>query len=136
MNIGAASGSTLDGNTIGDGAVNMKLADGATWTGSSKNENTRVDLGGSWVQTGDSTVAVITGNGGTLDKSSAESGTTNIGKLNGTMNVLYSHDAYEPSSINGGDTIINTAGSGSRVNLITDNSGLNMASTNSSDQQK
>ena len=136
VNIGAASGSTLDGNTIGDGAVNMKLADGATWTGSSKNENTRVDLGGSWVQTGDSTVAVITGNGGTLDKSSAESGTTNIGKLNGTMNVLYSHDAYEPSSINGGDTIINTAGSGSRVNLITDNSGLNMASTNSSDQQK
>lgn len=136
VNIGAASGSTLAGNTTGDGTVTMKLADGATWTGASQNENTKVDLGGSWVQTGDSTVASITGNGGTLDKSSADSGTTNIGNLTGKMNVLYSHDAYEPSTVNGGDTIIGTAGSGSQVNLITDNSGLNMASTSSSDRQK
>ena len=136
VNIGAASGSTLAGNTTGDGTVSMKLADGATWTGASQNENTKVDLGGSWVQTGDSTVASITGNGGTLDKSSANSGTTNIGNLTGKMNVLYSHDAYEPSTVNGGDTIIGTAGSGNQVNLITDNSGLNMASTSSSDRQK
>lgn len=136
VNIGAASGSTVAGNTTGDGTVTMKLADGATWTGASQNENTKVDLGGNWVQTGDSTVASINGNGGTLDKSSADSGTTNIGNLTGKMNVLYSHDAYEPSTVNGGDTIIRTAGSGIQVNLITDNSGLHMSGTNPLDRQK
>lgn len=116
-----------NGDSTGSGKTNASIGEGSTWTGRSTNGNTSVELAGTWKQTGDSTIASLTGRNGTLDKTSETSGDTTIGHAAGTLNLLYSHSAEDPTTFYGGDTTIGTADSGTTVNMVTDSRGLTVS---------
>ena len=120
-------GASWTGDSTGSGKTNASIGEGSTWTGRSTNGNTTVELAGTWKQTGDSTIASLTGRNGTLDKTSETSGDTTIGHAAGTLNLLYSHSAEDPTTFYGGDTTIGTADSGTKVNMITDSRGLTVS---------
>lgn len=120
-------GASWIGDSTGSGKTNASIGEGSTWTGRSTNGNTTVELAGTWKQTGDSTIASLTGRNGTLDKTSETSGGTTIDHAAGTLNLLYSHSAEDPTTFYGGDTTIRTADSGTTVNMVTDSRGLTMS---------
>lgn len=120
-------GASWTGDSTGSGKTNASIGEGSTWTGRSTNGNTTVELAGTWKQTGDSTIASLTGRNGTLDKTSETSGETTIGHAAGTLNLLYSHSAEDPTTFYGGDTTIGTADSGTTVNMVTDSRGLTVS---------
>lgn len=140
IDISAGNGSTIGSgededhyvNTTGDGTIRMDLESGSTWTGAGKNTDTHVTLGGRWVQTGDSTVAELAGNGGTLDKSKDTSGTTTIQNYSGNMKAAYSHDPYDPTTVYGGGINIGKAAAGSSIDVYTDSKGLNLTDKSTS----
>ena len=135
-NVQVGNGGTWKGDSAGSGTANVTIADNGTWNGASTNAGTDVNLSGTWKPTGDSTVGSLTGNGGTLDKADAGSGKTTINHYSGTTNVVYGHDASNPTQIIGGSVEIGTADSGSKINLITDNTGLNPGSGKAADKNK
>lgn len=120
-------GASWIGGSTGSGKTNASIGEGSIWTGRSTNGNTTVELAGTWKQTGDSTIASLTGRNGTLDKTSETSGDTTIDHAAGTLNLLYSHSAEDPTTFYGGDTTIRTADSGTTVNMITDSRGLTVS---------
>lgn len=120
-------GASWIGDSTGCGKTNASIGEGSTWTGRSTNGNTTVELAGTWKQTGDSTIASLTGRNGTLDKTSETSGDTTIDHAAGTLNLLYSHSAEDPTTFYGGDTTIGTADSGTTVNMVTDSRGLTVS---------
>lgn len=120
-------GASWIGDSTGSGKTNASIGEGSTWTGRSTNGNTTVELAGTWKQTGDSTIASLTGRNGTLDKTSETSGDTTIDHAAGTLNLLYSHSAEDPTTFYGGDTTIRTADSGTTVNMVTDSRGLTVS---------
>ena len=120
-------GASWTGDSTGSGKTNASIGEGSTWTGRSTNGNTTVELAGTWKQTGDSTIASLTGRNGTLDKTSETSGDTTIGHAAGTLNLLYSHSAEDPTTFYGGDTTIGIADSGTTVNMVTDSRGLTVS---------
>lgn len=122
-------GASWTGDSTGSGKTDASIGEGSTWTGRSTNRNTNVELAGTWKQTGDSTIASLTGKNGTLDKTSETSGTTAIGHASGTLNLLYSHSETDPTTFYGGDTTIGTADTGTTVNMITDSKGLALSGT-------
>lgn len=122
-----SNGASWTGDSTGNGKTDASIGEGSTWTGRSTNGNTNVELAGTWKQTGDSTIASLTGKGGTLDKTSETSGTTAVGHASGTLNLLYSHSETDPTTFYGGDTTINTADTGTTVNMITDSKGLTVS---------
>lgn len=120
-------GASWIGDSTGSGKTNASIGEGSIWTGRSTNGNTTVELAGTWKQTGDSTIASLTGRNGTLDKTSETSGDTTIDHAAGTLNLLYSHSAEDPTTFYGGDTTIGTADSGTTVNMVTDSRGLTVS---------
>lgn len=120
-------GASWIGDSTGNGKTNASIGEGSIWTGRSTNGNTTVELAGTWKQTGDSTIASLTGRNGTLDKTSETSGDTTIDHAAGTLNLLYSHSAEDPTTFYGGDTTIRTADSGTTVNMVTDSRGLTVS---------
>ena len=120
-------GASWIGDSTGSGKTNASIGEGSIWTGRSTNGNTTVELAGTWKQTGDSTIASLTGRNGTLDKTSETSGDTTIDHAAGALNLLYSHSAEDPTTFYGGDTTIRTADSGTTVNMVTDSRGLTVS---------
>lgn len=120
-------GASWIGDSTGSGKTNASIGEGSIWTGRSTNGNTTMELAGTWKQTGDSTIASLTGRNGTLDKTSETSGDTTIDHAAGTLNLLYSHSAEDPTTFYGGDTTIRTADSGTTVNMVTDSRGLTVS---------
>lgn len=120
-------GASWIGDSTGSGKTNASIGEGSIWTGRSTNGNTTVELAGTWKQTGDSTIASLTGRNGALDKTSETSGDTTIDHAAGTLNLLYSHSAEDPTTFYGGDTTIRTADSGTTVNMVTDSRGLTVS---------
>lgn len=120
-------GASWIGDSTGIGKTNASIGEGSIWTGRSTNGNTTMELAGTWKQTGDSTIASLTGRNGTLDKTSETSGDTTIDHAAGTLNLLYSHSAEDPTTFYGGDTTIRTADSGTTVNMVTDSRGLTVS---------
>ena len=132
--VSLTNGGSWNGDSKGSGKTDVTVGKGSTWTGASANENTSVDLAGNWKQTGDSKVADIKGNGGTLDKSGPSSGKTDIAHYSGNNNIIYSHNKNNPTEVYGGDTTIQAADKGSSVNMITDNQGLKTGSSKAADK--
>ena len=120
-------GASWIGDSTGSGKTNASIGEGSIWTGRSTNGNTTMELAGTWKQTGDSTIASLTGRNGTLDKTSETSGDTTIDHAAGTLNLLYSHSAEDPTTFYSGDTTIRTADSGTTVNMVTDSRGLTVS---------
>ena len=131
-----SDGAAWKGDSTGEGATTVTLGKNGTWAGSSTNNKMIVNLAGRWTPTADSTVDELNGKGGTLDKSNAASGTTNIGSYSGSTNVVYRHDASDPTKIVGGKVVIGTAAANSKVNLITDRDGLDLGSGKAADKNK
>ena len=131
-----SDGAAWKGDSTGEGATTVTLGKNGTWAGSSTNNKMIVNLAGRWTPTADSIVDELNGKGGTLDKSNAASGTTNIGSYSGSTNVVYRHDASDPTKIVGGKVVIGTAAANSKVNLITDRDGLDLGSGKAADKNK
>ncbi|HJI28685.1 MAG TPA: autotransporter outer membrane beta-barrel domain-containing protein [Veillonellaceae bacterium] len=125
VKIHMTDGSSMKGTLKGDSAVRLQIDPGAAWEGAGNNTESDITLGGTWKQTGDSMAANLTGEGGSIDKTDENSGSTVIDHYKGSMDVVYRHDAYEPATIYGGDTIVKKADKNSTINLVTDNAGLN-----------
>lgn len=143
IDISAGNGSTIGSaededhyvNTFGDGTIQMDLEKGSTWTGANRNTDTHITLGGRWVQTSDSTVAELTGNGGTLDKSKENSGSTTIQNYSGNMKAAYRHDPYDPTNVYGGGISIGKVANGSTIDVYTDSKGLNLTDKSASSRK-
>ena len=121
-------GANWTGNSAGTGSTNVDIDKGSVWTGASANKGTNLDLKGTWKQTGESAVGQVISDNGTLDKTDSSSGKTSIRKLSGELNVTYGHNESDPTRIIGGDTVVASAASGSKINLITDSKGLKLDS--------
>ena len=135
-NVTLSNGGNWKGNSAGSGETKVKVESGGTWTGASMNGDTDVDLEGKWQQTGKSKVRKLISNNGVLDKTAPESGNTDIGKLSGSLSLIYAHDKTNPTKVLGGGTFIAAADAGSTVDMITDNAGLDTNSDKAADKNK
>ena len=122
--------SILKGNLEGNGKINLYLEDKAEWKGTGNvTGKLKITLreGSLWTNTGKSDIGWLTSKNGNIDMRESREGYVRITNYSGTANILYGQDGK--GNIKGGDITIRTAETGSRVNLITDNSGLNTSQT-------
>ncbi len=123
---------TGNNNTAGS-TVNAKL-DNATWTGYSTGTAMNLSLanGATWNVTdgGNQTasqLASLTGANGNVFMA-AGAGDLTISNFSGYANVYYAHEGNgeEEGNYTAGDTIIEKAETGANISLITDNTGISM----------
>ena len=122
--------SILKGNLEGNGMVNLDLKDKAEWKGTGNvtgKLKTTLREGSLWTNTGKSDIGWLRSENGNIDMRESREGYVRITNYSGTASILYGQDGK--GNIKGGDITIRTAETGSRVNLITDNSGLNTSQT-------
>ena len=112
---------------------------GAKWSGSANGDVINVNLTqGTWVNMGASS---STGNNFTLkgggagkaflDMSNVSSGNVTIDNYSGGMTIIYGHEAATPTTIPGGTVRIVNAASGSVINMMTLNAGVDMSNPDS-----
>ena len=122
--------SILKGNLEGNGKINLDLKDKARWKGTGTvtgKMKTTLREGSLWINKGKSDIGWLTSENGNIDMRESQEGYVRITNYSGRANILYGQDGK--GNIKGGDITIRTAETGSRVNLITDNSGLNTSQT-------
>ena len=122
--------SILKGNLEGNGKINLYLEDKAEWKGTGNvTGKLKITLreGSLWTNTGKSDIGWLTSKNGNIDMRESQEGYVRITNYSGTANILYGQDGK--GNIKGGDITIRTAETGSHVNLITDNRGLNTSQT-------
>ena len=115
------TGNNLSGNTV---KVNANL-DNATWTGYSNGNAMHLKLDNSiWNVNGASKLASFSGNNGSIIVAN-NAGDISVADYSGNTNVIYNHDADNPTNILGGSFTIGQADADSNITLITDNQGIN-----------
>ena len=122
--------SLLEGNLEGNGMINLELKDKARWKGTGTvtgKMKTTLREGSLWTNTGKSDIGWLTSENGNIDMRESQEGYVRITNYKGKTNILYGQDGT--GNIEGGDITIRKAEEGSRVNLITDNRGLNTSQT-------
>jgi len=122
--------SLLEGNLEGSGMINLELKDKARWKGTGTvtgKMKTTLREGSLWINKGKSDIGWLTSENGNIDMRESQEGYVRITNYKGKTNILYGQDGN--GNIKGGDITIRKAEEGSRVNLITDNSGLNTSQT-------
>ena len=122
--------SLLEGNLEGSGMINLELKDKARWKGTGTvtgKMKTTLREGSLWTNTGKSDIGWLTSENGNIDMRESGEGYVRITNYKGKTNFLYGQDGT--GNIEGGDITIRKAEEGSRVNLITDNRGLNTSET-------
>lgn len=122
--------SLLEGNLEGSGMINLELKDKARWKGTGTvtgKMKTTLREGSLWTNKGKSDIGWLTSENGNIDMRESQEGYVRITNYKGKTNILYGQDGN--GNIKGGDITIRKAEEGSRVNLITDNSGLNTSQT-------
>ncbi|WP_405384177.1 autotransporter outer membrane beta-barrel domain-containing protein [Phascolarctobacterium sp.] len=117
--------------------TNLKMDSGAEWTGynqGSKNLVMELNNDAIWHHTSNETEDIVTshvqslkGNGGYIDMTAADAGDITVSTFAGSTNVLYSHNASDPTIINGGNFTVESATEGSSIYLITDTTGIDLA---------
>ena len=111
------------GNNLSGNTVNANL-DNATWTGYSNGNAMHLKLDNSiWNVNGASKLASFSGNNGSIIVAS-NAGDISVADYSGNTNVIYKHDADNPTNILGGSFTIGQADNGSNITLITDNQGI------------
>lgn len=113
------------------GDVYMTLSNGAVWdhqqvstAKDAPNKNSR----------NESRLARLSGNGGIIKQNSDRD--IRVESFGGNATVIYQHDKEQPANIIGGNFRVETADTGSHVNMVTDASGLNTLSTDQSEHKK
>ena len=114
------------GESASEGEATLYLQNGATWTNEkwgetfvSKNNNSGAYTGSTWENF---IGGVSEAKAGNIYQNDDKAIT--FGNYSGYTNIYYAHDAEAPTTIIGGDTIINKAAEGSVVTLITDQNGI------------
>ena len=122
--------SILEGNLEGSGKINLELKEKARWKGTGTvtgKMKTTLREGSLWTNKGKSDIGWLTSENGNIDMRESGEGYVRITNYKGKTNFLYGQDGT--GNIEGGDITIRKAEEGSRVNLITDNRGLNTSET-------
>lgn len=124
VNLYMGNGASWTGNNLSGNTVNANL-DNATWTGYSNGNAMHLKLDNSiWNVNGASQLASFSGNNGSIIVAN-NAGDINVAEYSGNTNVIYNHDADNPTNILGGNFTIGQADAGSAITLITDNRGIN-----------
>ncbi|WP_443685086.1 hypothetical protein [Phascolarctobacterium succinatutens] len=123
VNLYMGNGASWTGNNLSGNTVNADL-DNATWTGYSNGNAMHLKLDNSiWNVNGASKLASFSGNKGSIFVAS-DAGDISVADYSGNTNVIYHHDADNPTNIFGGSFTIGQADAGSNITLITDNRGI------------
>ena len=124
VNLYMGNGASWTGNNLSGNTVNANL-DNATWTGYSNGNAMHLKLDNSiWNVNGASKLASFSGNNGSIIVAN-NAGDISVADYSGNTNVIYNHDADNPTNILGGSFSIGQADAGSNITLITDNRGIN-----------
>ena len=123
VNLYMGNGASWTGNNLSGNTVNADL-NNATWTGYSNGNAMHLKLDNSiWNVNGASQLATFSGNNGSIIVAN-NAGDINVAEYSGNTNVIYNHDADNPTNILGGSFNIGQADAGSAITLITDNQGI------------
>ena len=123
VNLYMGNGASWTGNNLSGNTVNADL-NNATWTGYSNGNAMHLKLDNSiWNVNGASKLASFSGNNGSIIVAK-NTGDINVAEYSGNTNVIYNHDADNPTNILGGSFTIGQADAGSNITLITDNQGI------------
>lgn len=123
VNLYMGNGASWTGNNLSGNTVNANL-DNATWTGYSNGNAMHLKLDNSiWNVNGASKLASFSGNNGSIIVAN-NAGDISVADYSGNTNVIYNHDADNPTKILGGSFTIGKADNGSNITLITDNKGI------------
>lgn len=119
-----------EGNAARDGA-NVLLLDKANWIGEMEKGGNLTLVGRSnWVNTGNKATTLQTFTGANIDGlkgSITSAGDLTIDKYSGQAAVYFTHDAANPTTIQGGKVTIKSADKEAAITLRTDNSGIDLA---------
>ena len=123
VNLYMGNGASWTGNNLSGNTVNANL-ENATWTGYSNGNAMHLKLDNSiWNVNGASKLASFSGNNGSIIVAN-NAGDINVAEYSGNTNVIYNHNADNPTNILGGNFTIGQADAGSAITLITDNKGI------------
>ncbi len=123
VNLYMGNGASWTGNNLSGNTVNANL-DNATWTGYGNGNAMHLKLDNSiWNVNGASKLASFSGNNGSIIVAN-NAGNISVAEYSGNTNVIYNHDADNPTNILGGSFTIGKADNGSNITLITDNKGI------------
>ena len=126
-NSGAGMSLTAD-NSKWNGSTNTTgsatLTNGSIWTGASSSADFGLTLNGStWNNSGASSLKSFTGTNGIVDMTNAAASVT-IGSYSGDATVIYKHNSSNPGEVYGGNFTVKSAKSGSKITMLTDNTGV------------
>ncbi|WP_444349202.1 autotransporter domain-containing protein, partial [Phascolarctobacterium succinatutens] len=126
-NSGAGLSLTAD-NSKWNGSTNTAgsatLTNGSIWNGASTSADFSLTLNGStWNNSGASSLKSFTGTNGVVDMTNAAASVT-IGSYSGDATVIYKHNSSNPAEVHGGNFTVTSAKSGSKITMLTDNTGV------------
>ena len=126
-NSGAGLSLTAD-NSKWNGSTNTAgsatLTNGSIWNGASTSADFSLTLNGStWNNSGASSLKSFTGTNGVVDMTNAAASVT-IGSYSGDTTVIYKHNNSNPGEVYGGNFTVTSAKSGSKITMLTDNTGV------------
>ena len=117
-----ANNSKWNGNANAAGSA--VLTNGSIWTGASTSGDFSLTLNNStWNNSGASSLKSFTGTNGIVDMSNAAASVT-IGSYSGDATVIYKHNSSNPGEVYGGNFTVNSAKNGSKITMLTDNTGV------------
>ena len=117
-----ANNSKWNGNANAAGSA--VLTNGSIWTGASTSADFALTLNGStWNNSGASSLKSFTGTNGIVDMTNAAASVT-IGSYSGDATVIYKHNSSNPGEVYGGNFTVTSAKSGSKITMLTDNTGV------------
>ena len=105
-------------------AGSAALTNGSIWTGASTSADFNLTLNGStWNNSGASSLKSFSGTNGLVDMTNAAASVT-IGSYSGDATVIYKHNSSNPAEVYGGNFTVNSAKNGSKITMLTDNTGV------------
>ena len=124
-----ANNSKWNGSTSAAGSAT--LTNGSIWNGASTSADFALTLNGStWNNSGASSLKSFTGTNGIVDMTNAAASVT-IGSYSGDATVIYKHNSSNPGEVYGGNFTVNSAKNGSKINMLTDRSGVDFSDEDS-----
>ena len=117
-----ANNSKWNGNANAAGSAT--LTNGSSWTGASTSADFALTLNGStWNNSGTSSLKSFNATNGIVDMTNAAASVT-IGSYSGDATVIYKHNSSNPAEVYGGNFTVKSAKSGSKITMLTDNTGV------------
>ena len=117
-----ADNSKWNGSTSAAGSA--VLTNGSIWNGASTSADFGLTLNGStWNNSGASSLKSFNATNGIVDMTNAAASVT-IGSYSGDATVIYKHNSSNPAEVYGGNFTVTSAKSGSKITMLTDNTGV------------